>query len=487
MTKERPAGSVRAKIWKALKGRRRPWLVGGAALLLMASLLAAVFQPTRALASADAPSAAKPVSVSVPAKNWVNTGVNVKAGQELRIAAAGTWTDGNATSGPNGSSKLDADNFFNIADLGVCNYCATTATTGWGALVGYIGASPPTQGSYTSATIRAKAINVFYVGGRYEAKAPTRGRLWLAKNADAYSGYTVDNSGHVTAKVTVLPAQTPSQVAAQARVTALAVKSATPLLQAERACSRAIIDHARDELIIRALNRAGLDGHLYEGALIVNQGIEFYYQASNGDILKSEFSFGKLVFEVIGATADQGLIPPQFEWFGIVGPPLVDCVEAAWWLDGWLGGQVGQYLRQKIWPPTTANAGISGTFTFDRAVLSCVKLPDGCLSNSIVLRFSNCTATKCTMTRSDGLWRTHTIMRSNRTWTAKFVDNALLCHGQQNKATVTIRLIVTSSAVQNRVRITKTLGGTETYAAATNPPNCTPNPSTLENLHGVRS
>ena len=316
---------------------------------------------------------------------------------------------------------------------------------------------------------------------------PTTGRLWLAKNADAYSGYTVDNSGHVTAKVTVLPAQTPSQVAAQARVTALAVKSATPLLQAENACARAIIDHAGDELIKDALDGAGLDGNLFEGAQIVNQEIQFYYEASNGDIFQSEFSFGKLVFELIGAAADQKLIPPQFELFGIVGPPLVDCVEAAWWLDGWLGGQVGQYLRQTIWPPTTANAGISGTFTFDRAVLSCVNLTDGCVSNSFVLRFSSCTATKCTMTRTDGLWQTHTITLSNTTWTAKFVDKALLCGSQQNNATVTIRLIVTSSAVQNQVRIAKTLGGTETYAAATNPPNCTANPSALEDLHGVRS
>ena len=422
----------------------------------------------------------------MPAKGWVNTGVNVKAGQELRITAAGTWTDGSTTSGPNGSSKLNADNFFNIADLGVCNYCATTATTGWGALVGYIGASPPAQGSYTSAAIRAKAISVFYVGGSYEAKTLTTGTLWLGKNADAYSGYTVDNSGHVTAKVTVFPAQTASQIAAQARTTALAVKSATPLLQAEQVCVRSILGAFKDQAIEGILNNAGLAGDVYEGATILNDGVQFDYETSSGEIFSAEFTFGKLIFATIGAEADQHLIPPQFKLFGIVGPPMVDCVEAAWWLDGWLGGQVGQYLKQ-IWPPATANAGISGTFTFDRAVLSCVNLPDGCASNSIVLQFSSCTATKCTMTRPDGLWQTHTITRSNTTWTAKFVDNALLCGSQQNKATVTIRLIVTSSAVQNGVRITKTLGGTETYAAATNPPNCLPNPSTLEDLHGVRS
>ncbi len=329
-----------------------------------------------------------------------------------------------------------------------------------------------------------------FVGGSYAAKALTTGRLWLAKNADAYSGYTVDNSGHVTARVTVLPAPTASQTAAQARTTALAVKSASPLLQAEQTCARSILDVARDKLIEKILDKAGLDGNVFEGATILNNGVQFDYETSSGEIFSAEFTFGKLIFETIGAEAGQRQIPPQFALFGIVGPPLVDCVEAAWWLDGWLGGwlggQVGQYLRQ-IWLPATADAGISGTFTFDRAVPSCVNLANNCASNPIVLQFSSCTATKCTMTRAGGLWQTHTITRSNTTWTASFVDNAVFCGSQQNKAAITIRLIVTSSAVQNGVRVTKTLGGTETFAAATNPPNCLSNPSTLEDLHGVRS
>ena len=100
---------------------RKKW--PGFTLVLVASLLTALFVPARALADPGAPAAARDVSVSVTARNWVNTGVNVTAGQELRITAAGTWTDGSTTSGPNGSAKLDADNFFNTADLGVCNDC----------------------------------------------------------------------------------------------------------------------------------------------------------------------------------------------------------------------------------------------------------------------------------------------------------------------------------------------------------------------------
>ena len=272
---------------------RKKW--PGFTLVLVASLLTALFVPARAFASPSAPAAAAAVSKSVPAKGWVNTGVNVKAGQELRITAAGTWTDGSTTSGPNGSSKLNADNFFNIADLGVCNYCATTATTGWGALVGYIGASPPAQGSYTSAAIRAKAISVFYVGGSYEAKALTTGTLWLGKNADAYSGYTVDNSGHVTAKVTVFPAQTASQIAAQARTTALAVSLLHHCSKPNR-CLRPGDSWAPTKIRSSAESSAGTG---LAGALRGSHGsgtttLEFQYEASGGrDLSTPSSAYGK--------------------------------------------------------------------------------------------------------------------------------------------------------------------------------------------------
>jgi hypothetical protein len=99
------------------------WRLVGAALLLTVPLLEAVIPAAPALA------ASKPVTVSVPATNWQYSGVNVKAGQLLRITATGTWTDGATTSGPDGSTKLWPDNFFNRADLGVCNFCAKTATS----------------------------------------------------------------------------------------------------------------------------------------------------------------------------------------------------------------------------------------------------------------------------------------------------------------------------------------------------------------------
>jgi len=106
-------------------------------------------------------------------------------------------------SGPDGSTKLWPDNFLNLTDLGVVGqFQAKTLTPYWNALVGYIGNSPPARGSYTNSAVRPEAKRVFTVFpdyGNSSVYMVTRsGCLYLAFNADAYSNYTVDNSGSVT-------------------------------------------------------------------------------------------------------------------------------------------------------------------------------------------------------------------------------------------------------------------------------------------------
>lgn len=143
--------------------------------------------------------AATTVSNVLANAGWMDTQLVVKAGKSLEITAWYTWTDGNSTVGPAGSTKAWPDNFFNLTDLGVCHVCARTKVGHWDALIGYIGNSPPRPGSYTSKAVLPEAKKIFYVGDSYRANAPRTGRLWLAMNADAYSGYTVDNSGFVVA------------------------------------------------------------------------------------------------------------------------------------------------------------------------------------------------------------------------------------------------------------------------------------------------
>jgi pimeloyl-ACP methyl ester carboxylesterase len=153
-----------------------------------------------------APAARVTTTVTVPATaRWVDTGVRVRAGLPLRIEATGAWRPDAVTGpvGPDGAPQGWPDNFLNLDDLGACETCATTLTRQWAALVGYIGDAPPAPGSYTTTSVLPEAEKVFAVGSTYSNVAPRSGRLWLNFNDAAYSGNTADNSGQVTARITV--------------------------------------------------------------------------------------------------------------------------------------------------------------------------------------------------------------------------------------------------------------------------------------------
>ena len=143
---------------------------------------------------------------------WVNTGLTVNIGDRILITATGSWTPGSGfgTWGPNGSTQLWPDNFLNLADIGVCAFCAKTLTPHFAGLIGYIGESPPPPGSYTKASVLTEAKKVFFVGSNYTANVQLAGTLWLNFNDDAYSNFTIDNIGQVTAQITVQAADTPT-------------------------------------------------------------------------------------------------------------------------------------------------------------------------------------------------------------------------------------------------------------------------------------
>ncbi|MBN1171069.1 MAG: CHAT domain-containing protein [Micromonosporaceae bacterium] len=134
---------------------------------------------------------------------WVDTGIDVQRGNGLKITATGAWSDGTGPWSPDGRPEPWGDSFLNLTDLGVCPTCAETKVGHYDALVGYVGAKPPQRGSYTSTGVQSEARKVFVVGQHYSTSAASRtGRLWLIMNSDAYSSYTTDNSGHVTATIT---------------------------------------------------------------------------------------------------------------------------------------------------------------------------------------------------------------------------------------------------------------------------------------------
>src|SRR2546426_733140 len=187
--------------------RWRRVIAAGNAIILTLVLVAVSFalpQPQARAASAAAQTKTFTVSSSV---QWVNTGITLSVGDTLNVSATGSLSadPGDGFTGPDGYTQESADNFLNLTDLGACSVCASTQTPHWGALIGYIGNNPPAAGSYTSTSILPEAQKVFVVGSAYNKAAPNTGTLYLNFNDDAYSDYTVDNAGQLTATVTVTP------------------------------------------------------------------------------------------------------------------------------------------------------------------------------------------------------------------------------------------------------------------------------------------
>lgn len=313
---------------------------------------------------AAAPAAAGPsVEVSVPGSaDWIDTHLDVMKGDLLRITATGSWTEGDKTNGPAGTGKPWADNFFNFADLGACNYCAQTATPFWGALIGYIGSSPPRAGSYTSKTVLKKASKIFYIGDRYDAAAPASGTLWLNKNTDAYSNYTIDNGGQVDAKISVMPPESRAKYYERAVAAAASLDALTPLQQATDFCVRASLDHWRNKAVKHMLKSqlcgpqaaspvhskfcaAGVDLALFVGT-VHDDVIKISAGASEGKMMNATWDTGRLIYEMISLYPNN-----EAKLFGLIGVPALDCTMAYFWYTGELGGQLGRLIRERFLLP----------------------------------------------------------------------------------------------------------------------------------------
>jgi hypothetical protein len=452
--------------------------------LLAAAIPSATARAAPAGASAAAP-AARTARVSVSASGtWTSTGLRVRAGDLIRITARGIWTDGQATSGPAGSATRSADNFFNVADLGVCQFCATTKTVQWGSLVGYIGSSPPEPGSYASKSVRSRALKIFYVGRHYEAWAGFAGTLWLDKNADAYSNFTSDNHGHVTARVTVRPRETAAETRVRALSAVGSLPALEPLQQATTSCVTNAIHDGTIGLIGAALDELKA-GEAFEGAEVTGHTIEVFEALQDGQISHAQFSFSKVVFAILSHVPIKG-----FQLFGILGIPALDCAEAGLWLEGQLAGQIGRQLRQKFLTPRVADASIGGNWTLTRIPLVCRNFGAGCRVPPLHLRIRHCTATRCVMSRprSDVFWQhPHAITRHGDVWSAKFRDTAITCGFRINVANVSVRLRVIKASGPSDLATATALSGTYTVDAPTNPPNCQAHGHGEHGMHGTRS
>jgi len=134
--------------------------------------------------------------VTVPSNPlWTDTGIALTAGQNVTISATGSWNWGQARSnfGPDGdpnffSGSGDEFEFFDVVDHG--------------RLLGFVG-SDPYQGQGGNGSFYPQTSGYISVGSGQSFAAHYAGELWLGFNDDAVSGATGDNSGQVSATITV--------------------------------------------------------------------------------------------------------------------------------------------------------------------------------------------------------------------------------------------------------------------------------------------
>jgi hypothetical protein len=281
------------------------------------------------------------------------------------------------------------------------------------------------------------------------------------------------------------PTPTPTSVAARAQVAANSVDALEPLQQAVNSCLQSIIANANNLTIESALDKLlPNSGDVYDAAQIANDSLEITYKTNTGQLSNATFDAGRVIFAVISHAGG------EFAVFGIIGDPALDCVQAAFWYTGQLGGQIGQLLRAKLQPASAATASIEGTWTLTRAAATtCVNFPAGCHDSPIPVKFSNCTDTRCLMSRTDGVWQsTHGITRSGSTWVADFSDIGIACGSQVHVGEIIIQLSVTSTQTVNGVLTAKSLGGHYAVNGPPSLPGCkaTDNAHALEAMYGTR-
>lgn len=262
----------------------------------------------------------------------------------------------------------------------------------------------------------------------------------------------------------------------------MSASAAIALQQAATYCGMSVLQESKSELIDAALVKlipGGAVSDVFDGATIIGDEVTLNYDLGNGQIGQAEFDLGRLVFAVLGTV-------PGLSLFGSLGDPAIDCAEAGFWLSGQLGGQLGRWLRQKLDPPAYSSAGIQGTWTLSRAILTCHSTK--CLGTPIRVRFANCTATRCMMKRLDSpfAWKAaHIIKRQGNTWTGSFTDKAVFCGNQIYPAAMSFKISVVRASHKNGSEIAKSLGGTYTIKPASDPP-CSPTGLAVEEIYGNR-
>jgi hypothetical protein len=130
---------------------------------------------------------------------WTNTALTLNIGDTVTITASGSWQfdTSSGSVGPNGVVHPGGE------------YDVFYSAALHGALIAYIGADPY-QGHWGDGSFFPQATGYRNIGTSALFTSDKAGKLWLGMNDDAVGQGTYDNSGSVTAQISVQPVPEPN-------------------------------------------------------------------------------------------------------------------------------------------------------------------------------------------------------------------------------------------------------------------------------------
>ncbi len=197
-----------------------------------------------------------------------------------------------------------------------------------------------------------------------------------------------------------------------------AQKQMPPLQTAGQFCMAGIVKASKDAAISGALDNidpAGGQATAWTFVSLQGDQVTMQKQFASGEPFTGTFSLGQIIYAIVGAAGEQVTkgTPDEIQWklFGLIGPAAIYCAEAAFWLDGTVGGQVGAALQKKF---LTTSAGqqllasrgsaITGSWVLYRKLQTCapsIVVSKGCILNPMKVTIA-CTGSGCTLIRTNG-------------------------------------------------------------------------------------
>lgn len=196
-----------------------------------------------------------------------------------------------------------------------------------------------------------------------------------------------------------------------------AQKQVPPLQTAGQFCLAGIQKDSQDTTVDVALNNIDPTGGEATAWTLYNlegDQVTVKKEFANGQPFAATFDLGQIIYAIIDAAGEQATknTPDEIQWklFGLIGPAAIYCAEAAFWLDGTVGGQIGAAVQKKFlaWSVgqqllVSRGSAIVGKWVLYRKLHSCFVTGSNnvrCLLDPMDVTIA-CTGTACTIIRTN--------------------------------------------------------------------------------------